>query len=306
MIPVLYTGSVKDIRGPITAPDGERLIFEFSDAYSVFDWGRMPDAIPHKGEALCITAAHFFETLEARGIRTHYLGVLEGESTEPKNLKACSAAPRRLMVKAADSARPKLNRGSESKLRFVPLEVIFRFGFPAGSSALGRIPGAAAGARLPEPLIEFSTKLEDQDRMLSDREAASVAGISDAELDQLKSHAAKIARVIESELKRVGIVLWDGKVEFARDPNWVLVDSIGPDELRLARDGVELSKEVLRAHYRKTTWFKQLSDAKKTHAADWRKAIPNPPNLPQDLIRSVAALYADLANHLTSRKWWAA
>ncbi|MFO7833566.1 MAG: phosphoribosylaminoimidazolesuccinocarboxamide synthase, partial [Halohasta sp.] len=27
--------------------------FVFTDAYSVFDWGQMPDAIPHKGASLC-------------------------------------------------------------------------------------------------------------------------------------------------------------------------------------------------------------------------------------------------------------
>lgn len=304
MIPVLYHGSVKDIRGPLKGSDGERLIFEFSDAYSVFDWGRMPDPIPHKGEALCVIAAHFFEKLQAQGIRTHYLGVVEGEATEPKRLDACNAAPRRLVVKAAGSARPKTNSGT-SDLKFVPLEVIFRFGFPPGSSALGRIPGAIAGARLPEPFIEFSTKLEDQDRLLSDAEAGQVASLSASEVVALKTHAANIARLIESDFKRIGIVLWDGKLEFARDSDWVLVDSIGPDELRLSRDGVELSKEVLRTHYRKTSWFAQLTEAKKSKSDHWRRTIPEPPALPAELVKTFSHFYGDLASALTARKWWA-
>ncbi|MEZ4537053.1 MAG: phosphoribosylaminoimidazolesuccinocarboxamide synthase, partial [Cyanobacteriota/Melainabacteria group bacterium] len=41
----------------------ERLYFEFTDDFSVFDWGKMPDSISKKGLSLALIGAYFFETL---------------------------------------------------------------------------------------------------------------------------------------------------------------------------------------------------------------------------------------------------
>src|ERR1700733_14802527 len=71
--PLLYQGSVKDVRGPLRAKGaGEAssnsnsgaVIFDYTDAYSVFDWGKMPDLLAHKGESLSIIAADWFEKIE--------------------------------------------------------------------------------------------------------------------------------------------------------------------------------------------------------------------------------------------------
>ena len=51
--------------------------FRFSDRYSVFDWGEMPDLIDGKGAALCLIGAYCFERLEERGVRTHYRGLVD-------------------------------------------------------------------------------------------------------------------------------------------------------------------------------------------------------------------------------------
>ena len=41
-----------------------------------------------------------------------------------------------------------------------------------------------------------------------------------------------------------------------------MVDSIGPDELRLTHSGVQVSKENLRTIYKKTAWYADLAKAK--------------------------------------------
>ena len=51
--------------------------FHFSDRYSVFDWGEMPDHIEGKGAALCLMGAYCFEHLEEKGVKTHYRGLVE-------------------------------------------------------------------------------------------------------------------------------------------------------------------------------------------------------------------------------------
>src|SRR3989344_7896944 len=63
-------GSVKDLQTlekPTETQSGEG-IFEFSDRWSAFDWGTMPDGIPGKGPALAMMAAHTFEQLEKEAL----------------------------------------------------------------------------------------------------------------------------------------------------------------------------------------------------------------------------------------------
>ena len=56
----LYAGSVKDVYG--IAGQGP-YVFDFSDRYSIFDWGEMPDSLPGKGEALAVMGDLFFRHL---------------------------------------------------------------------------------------------------------------------------------------------------------------------------------------------------------------------------------------------------
>jgi len=56
-------GSVKDLKILSHPSEGKPGIghFVFSDRYSVFDWGEMPDLIGYKGQALAVMGAYFFE-----------------------------------------------------------------------------------------------------------------------------------------------------------------------------------------------------------------------------------------------------
>ena len=72
-------GSVKDLE-VIQKPTQDAMgvgRFHFSDRYSVFDWGEMPDHIEGKGEALCLMGAYCFEQIEALGVKTHYKGLVD-------------------------------------------------------------------------------------------------------------------------------------------------------------------------------------------------------------------------------------
>ena len=66
-------GSVKDLNVVESAYENKPGygIFTFSDRYSVFDWGEMPDLIPEKGAALCMMAAKNFELMKEDGIKNH-------------------------------------------------------------------------------------------------------------------------------------------------------------------------------------------------------------------------------------------
>ncbi len=59
-----YEGSVKRV---YSSPEqAETLWFEFTDDYSVFDWGKMPDTIEHKGRALALMGGYFFDRLSKK------------------------------------------------------------------------------------------------------------------------------------------------------------------------------------------------------------------------------------------------
>jgi len=88
-------GSVKDLE-VIKKPTRDIMgigRFHFSDRYSVFDWGEMPDHIDGKGEALCIMGAYCFEQLERKGVKTHYRGLVDanGKVVKFKELKQPSS-----------------------------------------------------------------------------------------------------------------------------------------------------------------------------------------------------------------------
>ena len=105
-------GSVKDLK-VIRAAEAEKMgigHFHFSDRYSVFDWGEMPDLITNKGKALCMMSAYFFERLEESGISTHYRGLVE-EGTV-KNLTDLSAPVDTMEVSLVRVLSPATDTGN--------------------------------------------------------------------------------------------------------------------------------------------------------------------------------------------------
>ena len=72
MMPVLHSTKNLEIIEPPTATKEGVGVFEYTDNYTVFHYGRMPDLIPGKGEAICRMAVANFMMLEAAGVPTHF------------------------------------------------------------------------------------------------------------------------------------------------------------------------------------------------------------------------------------------
>ena len=90
----------------------------------------------------------------------------------------------------------------------------------------------------------------------------------------------------------------------------MLVDSIGPDELRLTYDGVQLSKECLRQPYRGGAWHTALEQAKKLakerNTRNWKQICAEelgsqPENLNPQFIEQIAQLYKSLTNAIAQQ-----
>jgi len=340
--------SVKEFRvdEPATADSLGRGRFVFTDAYSVFDWGQMPDAIPDKGASLCAMGAYNFELLEAEGIATHYRGVVDpgrdadaGGESEPEAVPLADATASPIEMAIDLTQVPDLPYGGPDagydydafhaaggENYLVPLEVVFRNRVPVGSSLRRRADPAdfglddVAGADgewpdgpvdLPEPVVEFSTKYEQQDRYLTRAEADRIAGVAD--IAALESLARDVNRVVTERAESAGFVHEDGKIECLYvDGELRVADVVGTfDENRFSYGGRGISKEVVRQWYRANDpgWVAAVKEAKESVAGrdidDWRELCERDPDpLPPAVVDAVSDLYAAGTNAYTDREWF--
>ncbi|MBY0549003.1 MAG: hypothetical protein K2W95_17150 [Candidatus Obscuribacterales bacterium] len=366
-----YEGSVKRVWQP---PEADQLRFEFTDDYSVFDWGKMPDTIAEKGRALTVMGAWFFDRMadagfwqaleknllakapqldseflkqtfstptfakfKNAGCKSHFLALTDESGNELSLDAAAEASGKVFMsVKKAQVLRPTprvlLNRTVFSypdrteygEQRLVPLEVVFRFGMPAGSSLKERVEQDHSYARFlglskqpvegeffDRPVIELFTKLEPKDRLLSVQEALLISGLTADQFQQLSETATLMALGLFAIFQARGVELWDGKFEFiTQGSELIAADSIGPDELRLIYKGCHLSKEMIRRVYRGTPWEKAIKDAQRLAAdrksLDWKAICRNelgqtPAPFTPATRAVIDKLYGSITNHLCEK-----
>jgi phosphoribosylaminoimidazole-succinocarboxamide synthase len=320
--------SVKEFRVERAAtPDslGEGA-FVFTDDYSVFDWGKMPDAVPNKGASLCSMGAFNFELLEDAGVPTHYRGVVSGGSVT--QLDRAGSPPREMAIDLTQV--PDLPREGRTydydayhdaagSNFLIPLEVVFRNTVPVGSSLRSRVDPADVGLNydewpdevvdLPDPVVEFSTKLEESDRYLRHDEADRLAGAAD--IDDLEAVAHRVNDLVTERAAERGFVHEDGKIEcFYYDGEIRVADVVGTfDENRFAYDGQEVSKEVIRQYHKRAQpdWVAAVADAKeqakREDVADWRTLCEvDPEPLPAHVVDAARDLYAAGTNAYVDRE----
>ncbi|MFH0815857.1 MAG: phosphoribosylaminoimidazolesuccinocarboxamide synthase [Methanobacteriota archaeon] len=279
--------------------------FHFTDQISVFD-KVIPTLIPDKGETLCRTSAFWFQEAARLGMRTHFIGLPAGN---------------KMRVKRVSIPKPGVPLKKSDRSVLVPLEVIARY-YVAGSLhdrlkagelsplalGFGNSSLPAYGAELPQPFVEFTTKLEETDRLLTHREASELSGLGRERLDEIKQMVLKVDKEMNRRAKSQGLLHVDGKKEFGIDAEgeMMLVDTFGTaDEdrwwdLKLYGEGktVELSKEAVRHHYRSTGYHDALMEARKSHLHE-----PDIPPLPGDVVGKVTGIYVDLFERITGTKF---
>ena len=297
----LRKGKVKEVYEVSEA----ELEFVFTDQISVFD-KVIPTLVPHKGETLCRTSAHWFRVVDDLGIRTHFLRLEGGNRMRVRRVQVI----------------PDYDQITRKTTNFlIPLEVIARY-YVAGSLhdrikssrirpedlgfQKGQVP--AYGEPLPRPFVEVTTKLETVDRELTTEEALKISKLTKREYRDLADAVLKIDARLNEDVRRRGLIHVDGKKEFAMDGErqLMLVDTFGTaDEDRFwdlaayERGGqVELSKEFVRQYYRRIGYHKALMDARAVG-----KPEPDIPPLPPDVTEQVSDLYVSLFERLTGDKF---
>jgi len=371
-VPVIHVGSTKNLREKkkITEKAPGVLWFEFTDDYSVFDYGKMPDRIPNKGAAAAMMSAFLFEeiasprtwkkfiaegildtikdkalgyelaaspvlkSLADYGFPTHYQGIVNhaGSAVRLKELKSPSNILQVAAVRIIPPApvviggRRLYNYGATTQNmtnHLVPLECVFRFGVPKGSSLLGRLesmPGYAEelglkkvkeGALLSRPVVELFSKLEPSDRFLPFEYAMNLAGLSGSEFVTLLHATLLVALWLRERFAAIDIKLLDGKFEFLRlAGSLALGDAVTPDELRLTFKNLQISKEPLRQyhHLYQPKFVEAMKKSKKiaqTMDRELRDIVADlgapPKPLPGEMIGAISDMYAGITERLLGR-----
>lgn len=246
--------------------------------------------------------AGVMDDLTTRGARTHHVGMLDGETGElcreslPATPSTCNVVRRYRIEKPVRldflgahlydySAFPHLDGN------VVPLEVIVRFGITSGSSVYRKYLAMNESARkgferelgvsrpleawniLERPIIDFTSKYEPEDRMVSKQEAGVMSGLVGAQFRRIGQLAVLGGWVVRHLLEEIGLLLWDLKWEFAHDgDDLVYVDTIDTDSIR-ATSFIDRSGERFIIHYNKQSmrdyfrllhgdWLAGIDDAK--------------------------------------------
>jgi phosphoribosylaminoimidazole-succinocarboxamide synthase len=329
-------GSVKDLE-VIMKPTRDVMgvgRFHFSDRYSVFDWGEMPDHIVGKGAALCLMGAHCFERLEEKGVKTHYRGLVD-EMGRVVRINELELPTDVMEINLVNVYRPRaFVEGGKLKYDYsiytpnlrnylIPLEIIYRNGLPEGSSIFKRLEQGfitleelgldhmpRPGEKLTKPIFDVSTKLEDGDRYVSWKEAQKIAGLKDEEVDEVKALLLKVDETITEIVSKACLVNEDGKIELAFDPERqpMVVDVVGTmDECRFTYNGLHVSKEIARIYYRRTEWAREVEECKKKAKEqgieDWKMLVKSqPPKLDPKLKTLISQMYMAVTNEAIGRK----
>lgn len=293
--------STKNLR-ILEAPSPTRAgvgIFEYTDDYSVFHYGKMSEQIPFKGEAIARMATFNFAQLAKAGIPTHFRSFLKPDRIEFD------------LLRTPDPAVDPV--GPEDGWYMVPLQVVYRNSLPEGSSVARRLAAGSVSLddlgltelpepdhRLQRPIVEFTTKREEIDRFVTPAEARRLAGLTQSDEQRIVELVQAIDETITEHAESVGLEHADGKVEFGMlaPGELVLVDNAGtPDENRFLLDGQHVGKQVMRDHY--------LAAGLESRVQEWaaqgrpRSTWPAPEPLPPGFIEPLSQMYLALAERWT-------
>ncbi len=272
-------GKVKDIY----SVGGGRLLFVYTNRLSSHDVV-LADEVPHKGEVLCRLSAYCFRNCEDDGIETHMLE---------------TPSPNEMLVR---------------KLSIIPVEVICRnylygsywkryekgmFQLPLGTEPL-------LAAKLNEPVIEYTTKFEAQDRPVTREEIVNRGWCTYEELSQMEMVTSRINKSIQRDARRAGFLLSDFKLEFGRekDRRIVLADEAEtPDTCRF------WEAEKYKPGERQESFDKQVVRDYLENVVGWRNHQPNPGTrlrnklLPKEVIDDTSRRYIEAYERLTGESF---
>ena len=195
---MLYEGKAKQI---YATENPEQVIVVYKDDATAFN-GAKRGAITGKGALNNRMTAIFFQLLEGKGIRTHFIEAL--------------------------SDREQLVR----RVKIIPIEVVTR-NIAAGS--LSKRLGLPEGAELAHPIVELYYKDDALgDPHINDDHIAILHLATPEQVEHLRAQALAVNAALRDYLAERNVLLVDFKLEFGTDAqgNILLADEISPDTCR--------------------------------------------------------------------------
>lgn len=210
----VYQGKTKDVY----KLENGNFLLEFKDDCTgkdgVFDPGENTVGLKIEGigKANLKMSVHFFEILNNRGLKTHYIGADLDKGT----MEVVPAKP--------------FGKG---------LEVICRFK-AVGSFYRRYNDYIVEGADLPA-YVETTFKNDALGDPLVTKDGLVALGVmTDSQYESMKERTQEISTIVRDVLKEKGLDLYDIKFEFGIDKNdeVILIDEIASGNMRVYRDGV--------------------------------------------------------------------
>ena len=212
---LLYEGKAKKIWN---TEDEKLLISEFKDDLTAFN-GEMKSSEAGKGALNNKISTELFKLLNANGIQTHFIKMLDD------------------------------NNMLHKKCEVIAIEVIIR---NIATGSLSKNLGIEDGKVLPFTLVEFDYKNDDLgDPKINDQHALILGLVKHQdELDKLRRVAREINDILKPYFFERGLKLVDFKLEFGYDANGniILIDELSPDNCRFwdVSSGESMDKDRFR------------------------------------------------------------
>ncbi|KJS15882.1 MAG: hypothetical protein VR69_11485 [Peptococcaceae bacterium BRH_c4b] len=253
-------------------------------------------------ELLAFLSGGLLEEFRLRGANTHHLGMVDKDTGEvyrksfPPNPSQYVLVRRYKIIKPSRISYFANHLWDYSEYcgadKFViPLENIVRFGVTSGSSIyrkymnmndeerknylneLGLQQDLVPWTVFKNPIVDFTTKYEPEDRNLSLQEALFISGSNGNNLLNIIRMSILGAILVSEFFKKLGLFLWDLKWEIARDGDkLVFVDTIDTDSIRVTAKVdyknkvyfVNFNKQAMRDYYKimYPKWFEATKSAK--------------------------------------------
>jgi phosphoribosylaminoimidazole-succinocarboxamide synthase len=251
----------------------------------------MEQEIPRKGEILCKFAKFWFENLN---VHNH-------------------------MIKTIDN-----NKMLVEKLSMIPIECVVR-GYFYGSLVdrykdnkidmlnspdfhiLSHDFDAIIASKLPEPLLDPTTKSIDHDLPISKNKIISSKLLSDNDFNFLRNKSIKIYQEMSQIIETAGFIIADVKFEFGFDKKGeiILGDSLGPDEYRIWNKE-SYQKGLIQESYDKQIlrdWLTEIGFKQKVKEYNLHNQKPKPPQLPLSIIKKILYRYIYSYEKITGNKF---
>ena len=212
---LLYEGKAKKL---FSTNDENLVISEFKDDLTAFN-GEKKSSEAGKGALNNKISTELFKLLEANGIKTHFVKMLDD------------------------------NHMLHTKVDVILIEVIVR---NVATGSLSKNLGIKDGTVLPFTLVEFDYKNDALgDPKLNDQHALILGLVEyQDELDKLRRIAREVNDILKPYFAEKGLNLIDFKLEFGKDKsgNIILIDEISPDNCRFwdMESGEKMDKDRFR------------------------------------------------------------